>query len=77
MREFALQQLQHEKYLEDPEDDITIETIVDRDIMRTFEDNVKRSVTFADKRDYFFTVRGLEKSSTNHRLMRHKFKVTQ
>jgi hypothetical protein len=73
MREFALVHLRDQKYLEDAEESVTIESIIDHDIMPKFEET-KRSVSLdGTSKTYLFKVPGLKPSRDNPRLLKNHF----
>jgi hypothetical protein len=59
MRQFAALQLRNESYLESLDEGITIENIVDSEIMPTFEDDVKRNYDCKKEGTFYFRLRGL------------------
>jgi hypothetical protein len=61
--------LKNERYLVDPKQGLTIENLVDSEIMPFFENEIKRSFSLSPKTATFsFRLRGLETSESNPRL---------
>jgi hypothetical protein len=73
MRQFAALQLRNESYLESLDEGITIENIVDSEIMPTFEDDVKRNYDCNKDTPFYFRLRGLRENPVNPRLKKHSF----
>lgn len=73
MREFTIDQLNEEVYLED--NGSTIAEIVDAEIMPRFESEIKRVFTLSTKEDFYFSLRGLRKSNKNPSLQRDSFRL--
>jgi hypothetical protein len=79
MRLLATEQLRGETYLEDPNAGITIENIVESEIMPRFENDVKRYFDLSDSPDtnsYTFRIRGLKKNLLNHMLKQNVFSLS-
>jgi hypothetical protein len=79
MRIFAIEQLRGEIYLEDRDAGLTIENIVEAEILPYFETDVKRYFRFDQTQsEYFvFRLRGLKESPVNSRLKQGAFVLTQ
>jgi hypothetical protein len=73
MRLFAVQSLQHETYLKDSSEGITIESIVDTEIMPKFEDHIKRTFDITRDETFSVVVRGLKHNPQNPRVRRNLF----
>lgn len=68
MRAQAIADLQNQNYLENTSTGVTIENIVDSEIMPRFEENVKRAFDTTKKHKFPFRLRGLHHSEKNLRL---------
>jgi len=78
MRQFAIRHLESEQYLCSPEFGVTIETIVDQEIMKDFELSSKRSFSIYNSMKQFrWNLRGLKKSATDPRLENGSFVLSQ
>jgi hypothetical protein len=77
MRALAIAYLQDEDYLEDSAEGLTIENIVDSEIMPVFESTHKRTFDISKKQRYSFRLRGLRESEHNPRLKLNHFELEQ
>lgn len=74
MRVFAIEHLRHEYYLADEAMGITIQSIIEANIMPKFEDEFKRLFSLKDKMKQFrFRLQYLRHSLSNSRLKRGTF----
>jgi hypothetical protein len=75
MRNFAIEQLKGETYLEDRDGGLTIENIVEAEIMPYFETDIKRYFSIAKSQTRYsaFRLRGLKESQTKPNLKRDTF----
>jgi hypothetical protein len=77
MREFVTLQLRDEHYLERPEEGITIENIIESEILPKFESEVKRVFDSAKDETFYFRIRGLREHPVNSRLKQHHFVLSR
>jgi hypothetical protein len=69
MKQVAMYHLKEATYLQDLETGLTLENIVDAEIMTFFETDIKRSFKLSQTNSTFtFRLRGLQKSDTNPRI---------
>jgi len=76
MRKLAAQRLENERYLEC--DGLTIESIIEAEIMAPFETDMKRSFNLWKKNEVFsFRLRGLKESLVDPILKQNAFVLQQ
>jgi hypothetical protein len=76
MRIFAAANLHNEYYLEDAVEGITIDNIIDSEILPHFESEVKRAFDMTKDQVFSIRLRGLRESLVNPRLKRNYFVLT-
>ncbi|KAF1911303.1 hypothetical protein BDU57DRAFT_507169 [Ampelomyces quisqualis] len=73
MHKFAASNLRRERYLENAVEGITIDNIIDSEVMPHFESEVKRAFDITKDQKFTFRIRGLRESTVNPRLKRNCF----
>ncbi|KAF2678256.1 hypothetical protein K458DRAFT_317433 [Lentithecium fluviatile CBS 122367] len=77
MRQYALAQLESERYLCTPHGDATIPNIIENEIMPLFESEYKRAFNLSNPNQRFvFRIRGLRESATKSSIQRGAFVLT-